>query len=195
MGVLYPEEPKGVLSAATANPVLMRQFANQRAASPRADVTDIFGYGPTWGTYWQNFAQNLGGNLPEVGETTDQRVNKLIGLLGLGGITVYRGGGPGRYWSTSEDYAKEFGPVKKANIPDEQILNLGLKEHRDLVARKFGEDKLRMLLRGALPENNLPFAGDAQALDVLDEIAPALGFKYSMQAEGKGMPPSIYRHK
>lgn len=59
------DEPSGALAPATMNPMLYRQVQNVRAANPRPDVTDIFGYGPTWQTYFANAAENARQLTPE----------------------------------------------------------------------------------------------------------------------------------
>ena len=61
LGALAQVDP---MRAATANAGLLSQFANQRAANPRPDVTDIFGYGPNWQSYMQNLQQNIARNYP-----------------------------------------------------------------------------------------------------------------------------------
>jgi GNAT superfamily N-acetyltransferase len=87
-GVLYPEEQPGILSQpATVNPILLRQIQAQRAANPRPNVTDFMGYGPSWGSYGQNFAQNASQHFPQAGDSPDQQTNKLLGLLGFLGMT------------------------------------------------------------------------------------------------------------
>jgi GNAT superfamily N-acetyltransferase len=86
-GILYPEE-QGVLAPATVNPLLLRQVQAQRAANPRPNVTDFMGYGNNWGEYGQNFVKNLSAQLPQEGEDSSQFINKMIGFLGLGGMTV-----------------------------------------------------------------------------------------------------------
>src|SRR3990167_2027108 len=85
------EEGPSILGAAYGNPLLFRQISNQRAANPRPNVTDVFGYGPSWQTYGQNFASNAGEHLPASGDSPEQWVSKMIGILGLGGLTAFHG--------------------------------------------------------------------------------------------------------
>jgi hypothetical protein len=126
MGVLYPEEPKGVLSAVTANPILMRQFANQRVSNPRQNVTDLFGYGPDLSSYASNLSRNFAGQFEGLG--TPQN---FMGPFGFGGITAFHGSpykfdkfdmkklgtgegaqayGHGLYFAENPDVAKNYAP-------------------------------------------------------------------------------------
>lgn len=89
-----PEQPTGLLGALTVNPLMARQVEAQRAANPRPDVTDLFGYGPTWQTYLQNMNQNLQGQLPQPTDSGEVMAKKGLGLLGNFapfGITVFHG--------------------------------------------------------------------------------------------------------
>jgi hypothetical protein len=63
MAGLYDDE-QSALYPATVNPLFARQVQSQRAANPRPDVTDLFGYGPSWQSYWQNAQKNLAQNFP-----------------------------------------------------------------------------------------------------------------------------------
>jgi hypothetical protein len=76
---------------ATANLGLLVQFANQRSANPRPNVTDVFGYGPNWGSYLSNFNKNLAENYPtdspEAINRTVLRMAQNIGPL----ATVFHG--------------------------------------------------------------------------------------------------------
>jgi hypothetical protein len=108
-GLLYQEpapqqQPQGLLGALTMNPLMARQVAAQRAANPRPDVTDIFGYGPTWQSYLQNTNANLQGQIPSVQDSPEVMVQKALGMLGNfggfgiikpkpGGIDVFHGTG------------------------------------------------------------------------------------------------------
>lgn len=84
----------GVLGAVTANPSIARQVAAQRAANKRPDVTDFMGYGPTWQGYLENLNQNLRAQIPGLGDTGDEMVNKALGMLGNFapfGLTAFHG--------------------------------------------------------------------------------------------------------
>lgn len=89
-----PESPQGLLGALTVNPLMARQVAAQRAANARPDVTDLFGYGPTWQTYLQNTTANLQAQLPQLTDSGAAMTQKGLGLLGNFapfGITVFHG--------------------------------------------------------------------------------------------------------
>jgi hypothetical protein len=86
-GVLYPETEQGILSQpATVNPILLRQIQAQRAANPRPNVTDLFGYGPDLNSYTANLSRNFAGQFEGLG--TPQN---FMGPLGFGGITAFHG--------------------------------------------------------------------------------------------------------
>jgi hypothetical protein len=86
-GVLYPEEQPGILSQpATVNPILLRQIQAQRAANPRPNVTDLFGYGPDLNSYASNLSRNFAGQFEGLG--TPQN---FMGPFGFGGITAFHG--------------------------------------------------------------------------------------------------------
>jgi hypothetical protein len=93
-GILSQPQPQGLLGAATVNPLMARQIAAQRAANPRPDVTDIFGYGPTWQTYLQNMNTNLQAQLPQMDDSGAVMAQKAAGMLGNFapfGMTVFHG--------------------------------------------------------------------------------------------------------
>lgn len=86
-GVLYPEEQPGILSQpATVNPILLRQIQAQRAANPRPNVTDLFGYGPDLNSYAANLSRNFAGQFEGLG--TPQN---FMGPFGFGGVTKLGG--------------------------------------------------------------------------------------------------------
>jgi hypothetical protein len=80
-GILYPEQTPGVLAPATVNPLLLRQVQAQRAANPRPNVTDLFGYGPDLNSYASNLSRNFAGQFEGLG--TPQN---FMGPFGFGGI-------------------------------------------------------------------------------------------------------------
>jgi len=91
-GILYPDAPPmGALAPATVNPLLYRQVQAQRQANPRPDVTDLFGYGPSWSSYGQNLVKNIQEsfpiNSPEAVRETAKRIAMNAGPL----ATVYHG--------------------------------------------------------------------------------------------------------
>jgi hypothetical protein len=85
-GILYPEQTPGVLAPATVNPLLLRQVQAQRAANPRPNVTDLFGYGPDLSSYASNLSRNFAGQFEGLG--TPQN---FMGPFGFGGITAFHG--------------------------------------------------------------------------------------------------------
>jgi hypothetical protein len=80
--ILLQRQPLGVLAEqpATANLGLLAQFANQRASNPRPNVTDVFGYGPTWGSYAQNFNKNLAEQYPT---DSPEAINRTVMRMAL----------------------------------------------------------------------------------------------------------------
>jgi len=112
MGVLNQPlplaEPQGLMGALYANPLLMRQVANQRASNPRPDVTDLFGYGPSWQTYAQNFQQNLAQNYP-IDSAENVRNAAFNAALGAGPLmTIFKGGNipRGAKWLSKDEMLK-----------------------------------------------------------------------------------------
>jgi GNAT superfamily N-acetyltransferase len=77
-----PPPTQGLLGALYQNPLMARQVAAQRSANPRPDVTDLFGYGPTWQSYAQNLNQNLQAQIPQLGDSPEAMADKAIGMLG-----------------------------------------------------------------------------------------------------------------
>lgn len=84
-------QPTGLLGALTSNPLMARQVAAQRAANPRPDVTDLFGYGPSWQTYLQNLNNNLQAQLPQPNDSGTAMAQKGLGMVGLFGVTAPKG--------------------------------------------------------------------------------------------------------
>lgn len=150
----------------------------------------------------------------KLGEMLDEKqlglLTTAVGILGMAVIdplnpalaagqaakaakqTIFRAGGKGNYYSTSKEYAQEFGDkVKELQISESDILDLSKPEHRELVNQKYGVGTADSLTAQS-PDGKLPSANDAGALDRLDTISKELGFKASKQSEGKGQPDSIY---
>lgn len=152
-GILGPApKPVGLLGSLYANHPMMRQAQSYRGTNPRPDVTDIFGYGPSWETYGQNFAKNAQSHLPQEGDDMSQWVNKMAGILGIGGMTAYHGSphnftkfdmgkvgsgegsqafGHGLYLAENKAVAKEYakvagpkGNLYKVDLPDDQIAKM-----------------------------------------------------------------------
>jgi hypothetical protein len=92
-GILSPVEQSEIdllgLAAqqpATVNPTLLQQLANQRAASPRPNVTDLFGYGADWSSYLSSLARNFAAQFEGLGTKEN-----FMGPFGLGGLTAFHG--------------------------------------------------------------------------------------------------------
>jgi hypothetical protein len=108
-GILSEPEPQpnGGILALTANPMLMRQMAAQRAANQRPNVTDIFGYGPSWRTYLQNFNKNLAENYPT---DSPEAINKTVMRMALnvGPLATVWHGSPHLFPTTPENPFGKF---------------------------------------------------------------------------------------
>jgi hypothetical protein len=132
-GILYPEQTPGVLAPATVNPLLLRQVQAQRAANPRPNVTDLFGYGPDLSSYASNLSRNFAGQFEGLG--TPQN---FMGPFGFGGITAFHGSphkfdkfdmskigtgegaqayGHGLYFAENPKVAKEYSKVSPSALP------------------------------------------------------------------------------
>lgn len=147
------EQQGGLLGALYQNPLMQRQVAAQRAANPRPDVTDVFGYGQDWQSYLTNLNNNLQAQLPQLTDSGEEMARKgaaMVGNYAPFGITAFHGTphkfdkfdlskvgtgegakayGHGLYFAENPAVANQYaqklgGSTMKVDIPDEHIAKM-----------------------------------------------------------------------
>jgi hypothetical protein len=166
-GILYPEQEPGVLAPATVNPLLLRQVQAQRAANPRPNVTDIFGYGPDLNSYASNLSRNFAGQFEGLG--TPQN---FMGPFGFGGITAFHGS-PHRF--------DKFDMSKVGTGEGAQAYGHGLyfaenpnvaKGYREGLSGKYSVEGLPPIPRQASGHKAMDFKSDIEQLMGVSSVSP-----------------------
>lgn len=133
-GILSEPEAQGALTSApiTANRGILAQVLKARETNPRPNVTDVFGFGPTWADYGHGLLANLLAKFPTPGATDAESISKTIGLLGLGGSSL------GLITKVAPKVALRIGGrIYEANpgeVSHGQILNRLAKEQPETIA-------------------------------------------------------------
>lgn len=142
-------EPDPQVGALFQNPMMARQVAAMRAANARPDVTDLFGYGPDWGSYLANLQSNIQQQYP-IDPSQVQR-GALNAALAVGPqMTVFHGSphsftkfdmskvgtgegstayGHGLYFAENPKVAGQYatdlkGQTYRVDLPDEHIAKM-----------------------------------------------------------------------